>query len=370
MRAQPSLPERAPAPAGAGAPVFARYLLAACVPITVCASLYPLSGWSDPGVGPFAFLGALRPRYVTAFDLVVNVLVYAPLGFLAALSFPSRRGGCAAAAAGFGAATLLSLAMEALQTYLPARNASNLDLACNAGGALLGAVLAASLARALTGQRGPGALRHRWFRAGRGFDLGLVLLVLWLLAQLNPGMLLFGNGDLRELAPGTVAEFHAPVLFIRGDAVVAGANVAAAGLLLGLLVPRGRPVRALFLALVAAGLGARALAWGTVLHPPGPMQWVSLGALIGAAAGVLAALPALGLPRPLQLGLCAALLAIATAVVNFAPANPYLAAASFGVRDGFFVNFNGMTRLLAAVWPLLALAFLAALRVDLGRRSD
>ena len=72
-----------------GAPLrdspLSRFCLAAYVMLVVYASLYPLSGWRDPGGSAFAFLFAPWPRYVTAFDLVANFLGYLPYGLLCAL---------------------------------------------------------------------------------------------------------------------------------------------------------------------------------------------------------------------------------------------------------------------------------------------
>ena len=57
------------------------------------ASLFPLEGWRNVGLSPFAYLSAPWPRYVTSFDVVVNVAGYIPYGFLAiAALHPSARG--------------------------------------------------------------------------------------------------------------------------------------------------------------------------------------------------------------------------------------------------------------------------------------
>ena len=121
---------------------LARYLLLAYVLLIVYGSLYPFSGWRDQGVSPFAYLSERLPRYITAFDVLTNLLAYMPLGFLALLAlYPHMRGKLAFAAASL-AGCALSLAMEALQTYLPSRYSSNLDLATNSLGAFVGAGLA------------------------------------------------------------------------------------------------------------------------------------------------------------------------------------------------------------------------------------
>ena len=54
------------------------------------ASLYPFSGWRDVGLSPLAFLNGPWPRYVTAFDITVNVAGYLPFGLLAVLAIYPR----------------------------------------------------------------------------------------------------------------------------------------------------------------------------------------------------------------------------------------------------------------------------------------
>jgi hypothetical protein len=53
-----------------------------------------------------------------------------------------------------------------------------------------------------------------------------------------------------------------------------------------------------------------------------------------------------------------------TVLVNLAPTNPYSAAALAAWRQGHFLNFNGLTRLVASFWPFIALPYLLLL----GRR--
>lgn len=45
-----------------------------------------------------------------------------------------------------------------------------------------------------------------------------------------------------------------------------------------------------------------------------------------------------------------------TVPVNLTPYNPYSVAALAVWRQGHFLNFNGLTRLTASLWPFLALA--------------
>jgi hypothetical protein len=46
--------------------------------------------------------------------------------------------------------------------------------------------------------------------------------------------------------------------------------------------------------------------------------------------------------------------------VNLAPENPYLAYSLAVWRQGHFLNFNGLTRLVSTLWPFAALAYVLA----------
>jgi len=53
-------------------------------------------------------------------------------------------------------------------------------------------------------------------------------------------------------------------------------------------------------------------------------------------------------------------------VVNLAPENPYLVAALKVWRHGHYISFNGMTRLLSALWPFITLGYLILLARKAG----
>jgi hypothetical protein len=67
---------------------------------------------------------------------------------------------------------------------------------------------------------------------------------------------------------------------------------------------------------------------------------------------------AIALPRTARLALAAVLFMAATVLVNLAPANPYLAASLKVWQQGHFLNFNGLTRLVSALWAFVALVYL------------
>jgi VanZ family protein len=343
---------------------LARYLFGAYVLLVVYASLYPLSGWQVQAPTPFAFVTAPFPRSIARFDLVTNVLGYIPLGFLAVLAVHPRLRAQRALAFGIGCSIALSFVLESLQMYLPSRAASNVDLLANAAGGTLGALLALPAAPRLLGDGALKALRYRLVAAGAKFDLGLVLIVLWLLAQLSPETLLFGTGDLRELFQPPPGKLYPAELFLRVEAAVAAANTIAVGLFLSCLSARRLHARLLFCAAIAAALALRWTAFDVLMRD---MLWITPGALAGLAVGVTAALAGASLPRTARLAFAGLALMGATALVNLAPGNPYLAASLALWQRGVYFNFNGLTHIVAVVWPFAAMFYLVLLAADRGR---
>jgi VanZ family protein len=348
---------------------LARYLLLAYALLVVYASLHPFSGWRDQGAGAFAYLAGGLPRYITAFDLVTNFTAYLPLGFFALLALhPLLRGAPALIVAGLTGCGL-SLALEALQTYLPSRIPSNLDLATNGLGAFAGAGLALRFGVGLLGSGRIHALRHRWFLDGHQHDLGLVLLALWLFTQLNPETLLFGNGDLRGLLEPPPAILHPAEVFIRMEAAVAACSVVAIGLFASCLTQADRPLWRLLLALLAAALALKTVAVGVLLKAQNVFAWLTPGALIGLVGGTGVLMLAAALPRGARLALAGLLLMAATVLVNLAPENPYFANALAQWPQGYYFNFNGVTHLVSLTWPFVALFYLMLLAPGLGGKG-
>jgi VanZ family protein len=339
---------------------FARYSLAVYAFLVVYASLHPFTGWRDQGLSPFEFLAAPLPRFITGFDLAANIVAYFPLGFLAVLALAPRVRGKAAIACAVVLAGALSLVLEALQAYLPDRIPSNVDLATNVLGGFLGAAAGGATWRAVVAHGGAHALRDRLFRLGAATDAGLVLVALWLFTQLNPETLLFGNGDLRGFFEAAEAELYAPETFVRIEAAVAGLNVLAVALLVAVLANTAQPVRRLAAAVIALACVARAGAFGVLFSPGEALAWLTPGAGAGLAIGVAAAALLAGLPRRWAIVAAGLALMTATALVNLAPENPYHAHSLALWPQGHFLNFNGLTRLVSALWPFAALVYLLA----------
>jgi VanZ family protein len=160
-------------------------ILTGYVALIVFSSLLPFHGWDSFSSWSTAFLGAPLPPYITRTDITTNFLVYVPLGYMLALvlSRPRHRGRAVLLASLAGMS--LSLGLESLQQLAPGRIASNLDVFLNTLGTLSGGVLSLHHRRLLRAIRRSGRWRQDWFLAGRHTNLGLLLLLLWGLAQFS-----------------------------------------------------------------------------------------------------------------------------------------------------------------------------------------
>lgn len=334
--------------------------------LIVYASLHPFSGWENMGAALFEFLWAPWPRYFTVLDLVFNGLAYLPFGLLLAATLRARLKPGRAVVVATLAGALLSFGMEMLQHFLPSRVPSNVDLGFNALGSFIGAVLGLRFGRVFADHGLLARWRVRRIVAGLPGDSGLMLILAWLLTQLNPGILLFGNGDLRGVLDLPVPlAFSAARHVLIEEAVVAAGLVAAGLLFWQLMRQRSLPLLGLLLVLTLAVKTAGTM---VLMASHSPTHWLTEGSLRGLGIGLLLLGIGLALPRQWQSVITALALLAGTALVNLAPENPYLADTLTRWDQGHFLNFNGLTRLASIVWPYAALALLVTLRA--GARDE
>lgn len=340
--------------------------------LIVYASLYPFTEWRNQGISPLVFLAAPLPKYFTGFDVTANVLGYAPLGFL--LTLASLRSGhikWAMLLAVLGAC-LLSLALETLQSYLPSRIPSNVDLALNTLGAALGAYTAWALEK--LGALGRWSrFRARWLTPdARG---ALALLVLWPVALLFPAAVPMGLGQvferlesaLGDALQGTPFLVWLPVREIELQPLVPLAELVCVALgaliplLLGYGVVRTLWRRAVFAVLtLGAGMAVSGLSAALSYGPQHAWAWLDSPVRAGlmlAAALALVLLP-LGQRGAAALALLA--LAIQLSLLNQAPASAYFAQTLQTWEQGRFIRFHGLAQWLGWLWPYVALLYLLA----------
>jgi VanZ family protein len=324
------------------------------------ASLYPFVPLRLPSIEAVAGFFS-TPRYVIRSDIAFNVVAYLPLGMLACLYFRGVGQGRFAIAKAVALAAGYSLLMEALQLFVPNRHVSPLDLAANAAGALLGALVFAPPLYSLV-TRPLGELRETILIPGAWGDAGLVLVMLWLLAQLNPALPFFGAGDIG-------GDTRIEVEILQWAAVAMA--ICGFGLFVSALVKADHGSLRVTVVLLSIALWLKFAFAPLLLQPHFHAEWVDEGRVAGLAAGVLALVPLRKLARPgrVYLGL---VLILAGALFSkifgtYSPVDELVRL--FRWPHGQVGSFATLTRFLHELWPFAAVVFLSALWVRDRRAS-
>ena len=324
------------------------------------ASLYPFVPLRLPTLEAVAGFFS-RPRYVTGFDVALNLLAYVPLGTLACLYFRQSSEGVKPIfkALSFGAA--FSFVMETCQLFIPNRIASMYDTLANAGGALWGAMVFVDPVYSLV-TRPLGEMRERLLIPGVWGDAGLVLVMLWLIAQLNPALPFFGAGNIQGDAAGVMQ------LEILQWAAVA-MSIWGFGLFVSSLLKGENGTLRVTLVLLSVALWLKFTAASLMLQPHFAAEWVSVGRVIGLAVGIVLLVPSRRIGRAGRIYLALVLVlagALFSKIVGaYSPLEDFLRL--FRWPYGQLASFATLTRFLHEVWPLMALVFLIALFLRVRR---
>ena len=340
--------------------------------LIVGVSLYPFSGWQAAHDRFGAFLFYPWPQYFTPFDLAINIAAYLPLGAGLAAMLTRHFGRVLALLLAMALAAMLSLSMEVIQAWLPNRVPSNLDLACNALGGLLGALGAVALRRTHFWRK-LGLWRRHLFYCDALSDFGLVLIALWFFTQCDPAMPLFGvvvrpNNDLPQPFDSPIRDSE---LFLQTlEAAGAFLHLTAVCWLLATLTRRlvwGWRAVGLFL---GSALLTKLLFAGLLLKSQAFFAWFNGPVLLGWGSGALL-LTLLRQLRRIWKTVLAGLALIGGLIIEKLwplSSNPGSDLDEFKWTFGQLVNFKGLVALTADIWPWLALGYCLVLVGLLLRR--
>lgn len=341
-------------------------------------TLSPLTDWRFIPQVPWEYLDQPWPRYWTGFDLMVNVVAYIPFGLLASRAITRRLGHTGLSALwGFVLATLagcaLSVILESLQTYLPSRRPSVLDVTANTLGSIVGAFFASAYSQSIASR--VRASDSRPIEIG-----GLMLAGVWIVAQSAPQQIWLALGDViaseswrpvmdwfanRPSSLAAAESFAAQRILAEALCVASALLSAALVMHLTLLQSThlGSRYRAkhwlyLLIVVVLVTLSARALWIGLLLSPQALVTWFTAGVQAGVVLAILSgyALAALNPPQQ-RLAAMLSLLAL-LALANTLPANGYAEQAYAAWSGGRWFNLQLLANLSASLWPFAALGWL------------
>ena len=283
-------------------------------------------------------------------DAVFNVVAYVPLGAALVIATPAAWSVIQKIGVALVFALLLSLAMETAQMWLPTRYASVYDTVANMVGALLGAMIGRALIafRWLTGVAN--RLRDELIVPGPSGELKLVLLLVWLLAQINPAIPLFGA----TFHPGQQAAFEPPVMLVELT------QTAAALIGIGLftdLTMRKRWMGGIALVMVITfAIVLKTVAAHAVLKPLAWDEWLRPGHTLGLAAGAFALMVLFWLPRRVKSVLAGIGLVLSVLINLLLP--DFVAAKAplsiFSWNYAHLLHLNGLTHTIVLLWPFVA----------------
>jgi VanZ family protein len=322
--------------------------------LLVYGTLYPLQGWRVPTPDLLTLFAASLTGQLSRADMLTNVLVYMPLGLLLAWSWRARLNTGVRLVLCTAAGLLLSTSLEITQAYLPERMSSLMDIALNAAGTFLGALLPTALSD--NNPLGSRWLHWRrdWIHPDIGASVGLMALGLWVLSQTFPFVPSIDIANLRQGLSPLWQTLHHPTSLDLGKTAAYATSVCALGLVAFAITtqPRRR-VHALFAVLVAGVLAAKV----PIIH-----RQLSLEAIVGVAFG-LVVLYAGHRSDPKALRRFAAIALLAAYVTEQLRPGSDSVANAFGWQlfAPQMLTINGLADILEGSWPFMGLAAMALL---------
>ena len=315
------------------------------------ASLYPFWPLRLPPGTAFADAFAIA-GHVLRSDVMLNVIAYIPFGLLLCLHHRAngRAHPVALAIATCGA---FSLAMETAQLFLPGRVSSIVDVGTNLAGAAIGALAFVDPVYSMA-TRPLGEARERLVIAGGYGDAALVLLALWLLAQLNPALPFFGAGDIARLIEPDISA-------LQWAAVAMG--ICGFGFFVSVMLAAESGSLRVTIMLLSLALWLKFATASVMLQPHADAEWANGGRVAGLAMGLAAFIVTRRLARVARIYLALVLILAGALFAKifgaYSGMEEFLRV--FRWPHGQLASFASMTRFIHELWPLAAVVFLVAL---------
>jgi VanZ family protein len=315
------------------------------------------------GLDPFAWWFGPLPKYITLFDVTINVLGYIPLGFILVFALYPRWQRFRAIAIALVFSALLSGAIESAQSWLPTRVPTQIDWIANLVGALIGALLAQPLGpHWLSGT----ALRKRfdyWF--GTRW-LSVALFILFPFAQIYPQSAWLGMGFLglgiNPIASWGLDGIHHTIY----EALVTGLSWFGVCLFFSLALRNNIPKLPILAGLLAITITIKSLFTSLQFGSEFGFVWLSAGAIWGMALSSLMAGIFMRFSTNIRLIACISALVALMILVNYFPDNPYFTISLPRWNHSRLAHLNDLMQWLSWLWLPVAFIWL----IHFARRAN
>jgi VanZ family protein len=320
-------------------------------------SLNPFDFDWQNGIGASAWIEAPLPRFITLFDVSVNVLAYIPFGFLLVFAAYPRWRDFVALGLAISLSAVLAFSVETLQSWVPTRIPSLMDWWANVFGGLLGGLLAIPLGpQWLSGS----AIRRRF---DQWFGLNWAICALFLLfpwSQIYPQSSWLGVGVWGHVIFGSIDWGTLVVNQVVQETLITGICWVGVALLLSLGMRAKAPQWQILNGLLCFTVLLKTLFTALQFGAEFSLIWLTTGAFWGMFLATISLRWALQLKQLTKCYLAVFCLIVATVAINVMPDNPYFILTLRHWNQGRLLHFNELMQWVSVIW--LPLAFVWMIR--------
>ena len=325
--------------------------------LIVYVSLNPFDFDFQIGISPWAWIDAPLPRFITLFDISVNILAYIPFGFLVVFAAYPRWRNFLALGIALGLSALLAFSVETLQSWLPTRIPSLMDWWANGFGGLLGGLLAIPL--------GPqwlsGSVIRRRFDQWFGLNwatCALFLLFPW--SQIYPQSSWLGVGVWGHVVFGSIDWGTTVINQMVQETLITAICWVGVALLLSLGMRTKAPQWHILNGLLGLTVLLKTLFTALQFGGEFSLIWLTTGAFWGMLLATMILRRALRFQIRTKYTLAFICLLTATIAINLLPDNPYFILTLRHWQHGRLLHFNDLMQWVSVIW--LPMAFIWMLR--------
>ncbi|ANJ00547.1 hypothetical protein A8O14_10945 [Polynucleobacter wuianus] len=334
---------------------LARAMSLAYALLILYVSLNPFDFDFQNGIAAWAWVDAPLPRFITLFDVSVNILAYIPFGFLLVFAAYPRWRNFVALGLAISLSALLAFSVETLQSWVLTRIPSLMDWWANIFGGLLGGLLAIPLGPEwLSGT----AIRRRF---DQWFGLNWAVCALFLLfpwSQIYPQSSWLGVGVWGHVIFGSIDWGTTVVNQVFQETLITGFCWLGVALLLSLGMRAKAPQWQILNGLLGLTVVLKTLFTALQFGWEFSFIWLTAGAFWGMLAAGIALYWALRFQQKTKCLLALFCLVSVTVAINIMPDNPYFILMLRHWHQGRLLHFNELMQWVSVIWLPLALIWM------------